>query len=131
MRMARPECDRSENIVRAVTTALWDEVNNRAQSGLFIGPNTSVSRLAVSGLPELMQIFLRDLERPPITLLWAGEINVGKLQDLGINYEHKRTTITVEVEPTETNPAHAEIPQKLSRGLAILIGGSLKRHPAP
>lgn len=129
--MARPECERWENVVRAVTSAHWDEANKRAGSNLFTGPNTSVSRLAVLEMRELIAIFLRDLQRPPITLLWAGEINVGTLQDIGANYGARPTKITVEMAPEDNNKAHAEIPQRLSRGLAILIGASLNRHPVP
>lgn len=129
--MARRECDRSENIVRAITTAYWDAEEQRPQSSLFRGPETSVSRLKVLDLKALFEIFRRDLERNPPTLLMAGEINVGVLQDLGQSYKDKPTKISVEEVPLPNNPAHAEIPQKLSRGLANTINQHLKLHPAP
>lgn len=129
--MARRECDSSENIVRAITTANWDEKEGRAQSSLFIGPNTSVSRLAVLDLADLFEIFRRELGQHPRRVLMAGEINIGTMQEIGRAYEPKPTEITVEEAPEPNNPAHAEIPQTLSRGLSKRLRDSLKMHPAP
>jgi hypothetical protein len=39
--------------------------------------------------------------------------------------------LTVEPKPVEGNPAHAEIPQKISRGLANQILKKLKLHNPP
>lgn len=129
--MARPKCHPSENIVRAITTADWDEVEQRAQSSLFRGSHTSVSRLAVLGLRELFAIFRRDLEKYPRLVLKAGEINVGVLQEIGRQHVHP-TELTVEQDPLEDNPAHAEIPQQISKGLATRINKSLQlRDPPP
>jgi hypothetical protein len=129
--MGRPECGPSENVVRAITTAHFDEVEGRIQSDLFVGPNTSVSRLAVLALSEIFEIFKRELEKHPRRVLMAGEINVGELQEIGSTHVEKPTTITVEEAGEPGNPAHAEIPQKLSRGLSKKIIDRLRRHPAP
>jgi hypothetical protein len=124
------ECADSEQIIRAITTAHYDEVEQRVNSGLFLGPGTSVSRLAVLSLAEIFDIFKRDLGQPPQRVFYAGEINVGVLQQMG--REHNQpTVITVEKKPEPNNPAHAEIPQKIPRGLSKKIIKALKRHPAP
>ena len=123
--MERPECSREENIVRAITEAHWDKKNSRVSSSLFTGANTSISRLKISPLNELFLVFDSDFKSK---VLSAGEINVSKLQDIGTNYNPPKE-ITVEIAPTPTNPAHAEIPQKLSKGLSKKIRNELIIHP--
>lgn len=126
--MPRPECSPDENIVRAIHAADWDEVQDQKSSQIFKGHNISVSRLAVLDLPELLQIFHRDLDTSPNgVIVGAGEINVGKLQEIGRTFQHP-AALTVEIEPVEGNPAHAEIPQKISRGLALAIIRTLTFH---
>ena len=71
----------------------------RIAPSLFTGENTSVSRLAVIPLSEHWDMFRKHLEKPP------------------------------EPRPEDWNPAHAEIPQKITRGLATKIVSALKRHP--
>lgn len=105
-----------------------DEGEQRAYSGLFRGPNTSVSRLAVLGLAELLAIFRRDLEHPPWPLLvGAGEINVGVLQSIG-RESQPPVAITVKEDSEPENPAHAIIPQKLGKGLSGRVVRQLKWH---
>ena len=129
--MIRPLVDSKENIVRAIRTADWDKKKNRFSSDLFKGPYTSVSRLSILSLKELFEIFHRDLDReisdPPNIVRWAGEINVGNMQRIGLTHQ-KPIQITVEQDPTPNNIAHAEIIQKLSRGLSIKIINSLIIH---
>lgn len=100
-------------------------------SDLFRGKNTSVSRLSIFCLKQLFEIFHRDLDRPlrhpPNYVRWAGEINVGELQAIGLVFEHS-VEITVEKDPLPYNLAHATIPQKLSRGLSRVIIKSLIIH---
>lgn len=139
--MPRPECPPSENIVRALTTAYWDPVGKRYQSHLFSAEgNTSVSRLAILSLAELFEIFQTKLEKPfaepPRLLLGAGEINIGDLQALG-RQRNPPVALTVEEapdgpeEPPPLNPAHAEIPQSIPRGLSKAIIKALKEHDPP
>lgn len=115
-----------EDIVRAILTDKWD--GERIAPSLFKGENVSVSRLTVVSLADHWEMFRNHLEKPPERRLeLIGEINVGHLQQLG--RDHKpRTDITVEPNPVEWNPGHAEIPQKISRGLANKIVNALKRH---
>lgn len=122
--MSRPLCEDHENILRAINEANWDAGKNRGNSSLFKGPNTSVSRLAVTSKAEIMDIFRAELRCPVVC---AGEINVGNLKQIGLLHE---SVITVEQDPIiPTNPAHAEIPQRITaRKLAYAILDSLELH---
>ncbi len=122
--MNHQECGLHENIIRALRSSDWDPKNKRFSSDVLKGPNTSVGRLIILPLNDLFEIFHRELdrlERPPNIVKWAGEINVGLLKHIGINYKNKPTKITVLPKPLISNPAHAEIPQKLSRPLCLKI----------
>ncbi len=63
-------------------------------------------------------------------MLGAGNINVGKLQDIGASHTPP-CKISVIISPTRRNPAHAEIPQKIKRNLAKKIKEELVIHDAP
>jgi hypothetical protein len=117
-----------EEIVRAICTDKWD--GHRFSPSLFRGTNTSVSRLAVIPLDQHWEIF-RCVECPPQRKLeLIGQINVGRLQKLGENYVPS-ARLTVEPKPEESNPAHAEIPQKISEGLSKKIIAALTIHKPP
>jgi len=121
--MLRPLCEDHENILRAINEAHWDNKQKRGTSSLFRGPNTSVSRLAILDKDEIIKIFRMELRCP---VLFAGEINIGHLKQIGKNHDKE---ITVEQDPTETNPAHAEIPQKITaKKLALNILKVLTLH---
>ena len=118
-----------ENIARAICTDKWD--GQRAAPSLFTGENTSVSRLSLIPLVEHWDLFRKHVERPPERRLeLIGEINVGTLQKIGTEHQ-TRVDLTVEPKPEDWNPAHAEIPQKISRGLATKIVRSLTFHKPP
>src|SRR5436189_1161756 len=118
-----------EDIVRAIFTDKWD--GERIAPSLFAGENVSVSRLAVVALAEHWDMFRKHLEKPPERRLERiGEINVGRLQRIGRNYK-KSIDLTVEAKPEDWNPAHAEIPQRITRGLANQIVNALKLHQPP
>ncbi len=121
--------DPSEDIVRAVCTDKWD--GDRLSPSLFVGENISVSRLAVVPLSEHWDLFRQYVEKPPERRLeLIAEINVGQLQELGRT--HKPSIhLTVEPRPEAWNPAHAEIPQNIRRGLANRIRPMLKLHHPP
>lgn len=126
--MNRAECPREENIVRALCDSHFDEEHNRFSSYVFVGPNTSVSRLFILSLNELFKIFHRDLDKPQKSkVIASGEINVGKLKAIGKNHNEPKV-ITVEIDPLPKNEAHSLIPQTLSRGLARKIIDELKIH---
>lgn len=121
--MPRPLCEDHENILRAINEAHWDVTKNRASSSLFKGPNTSVSRLLILSREEIVEIFKRDLPHPPISI---GELNVGNLMQIGQNCNFP---LSVEQDPVEGNPAHAEIPQKINnRKIALTIIDSMTMH---
>lgn len=140
--MSRPECDPSENILRSIRSSDWDKNNERYSSNLFTGPNTSVGRLGILPKEELFTIFCGELHKPPVhRVLKGGELQVGRLIDLGKSFISNKKPdprkITVEEDPVKDdpvlldNPAHAEIVQKLPRGLAFDIIEELKMHKAP
>lgn len=106
---------REEDILRAVSEAHWD--GKRLDTDLFEGKGISVSRLAITSFPDLCSIFRATIKAPTVM---AAEINVGNLQDIGTNHLPAKV-LTVEEVPLEDNPAHAEIPQRISTGLARKI----------
>jgi len=121
--------DQSEDIVRAICSDKWD--GERLAPSLFSGENTSVSRLAVISLEDHWDLFRRHVQRPPERLLeMIGEIKVARLQEIGRSH-HAPIELTVEPMPEDWNPAHAEIPQKITRGLANKILPALTLHRSP
>ncbi len=119
----------SEDIVRAVCTDKWD--GERLSPSLFVGENISVSRLALIPLCDHWDLFRTYVEKPPERRLeMIAEINVGQLQMLG-QTNNPCVELTVEPKPEAWNPAHAEIPQRITRGLANRILPVLKRHLPP
>jgi hypothetical protein len=126
--MNRPECGDDEDVVRAITTAHWDPEEGRISSSLFKGEGISVSRLQVLSLAALLDLCDRELVRPPErSVRGAGEIRVRSLKQIGREFQHP-TELTVEQDPTPTNPAHAEIPQRISKGLSRRIVDALVLH---
>ena len=67
---------------------------------------------------------------PERRLELIAEINVGRLQEIG-RARNPAVTLTVEAKPEERNPAHAEIPQNITRGLANQILAELRLHHPP
>ena len=127
--MPREKLAGEEDIVRAILNAHWDVENNRWSSELFKGENISVSRLSILPLREIFEIFDNELGIPPRSVIFAGEINIANLQAIAQNYVSKPTKLTVEEDALPTNKAHAEIPEKITRGLAFEIIKGLKLHP--
>lgn len=129
---SRPKCPGHEDVVRAIRSADYDEKNRRFSSGLFKGMEVSVSRLTVFSLDRLFFIFHADLDRPeknpPTKVKWAGEIKVSTLESIGQSHEPGPINLTVEADPTERNPAHAVIPQRITTGLAHKINRALRIH---
>lgn len=130
--MPRRQCPQEENVLRAIHSAHWDQNEDRKSSAIFKGPNISVSRLSILAMEELFAIFHRKLDESKNgAIVAAGEINVGRLQTIGREYQVQPTDITVEEDPEEDNRAHAIIPQKISKGLARVIIGNLTIHNDP
>ena len=137
--MPRPEVSSEENIVRAIHNAWWDIENDVKHSSIFKDSrgNISVSRLSILSLDKLFEIFHQQLDSSPNgKIIAAGEINVGRLVEIGLEHKENPTNLTVEKAPIEENkakgevenPAHAEIPQKISKGLANRIIKELIFH---
>ena len=115
--------------MRAVCSDKWD--GERLSPSVFVGEGLSVSRLALIPLSEHWSMFRDHVEDPPERRLeMITEINVGRLHEIGQTYATP-TEITVEPKPDDWNPAHAEITQRLTRGLANAILPHLKRHLSP
>ncbi len=118
-----------EDIVRAICTDKWD--GERLSPSLFAGEGTSVSRIALIPLVDHWDLFRRYVEKPPERRLeLIGQINVGHLQAIGRGYA-TATELTVEPKPEDWNSAHAEIPQRITKGLANKILPELKLHQPP
>jgi hypothetical protein len=119
----------TEDIVRAVCTDKWD--GERLSPSLFVGENTSLSRLALISLDDHWDLFRQYVEKPPERQLeLIGEINVGRLQHIG-RAHNPPLELTVEPKPVDWNPAHAQIPQRITRGLANQILPELTLHRPP
>jgi len=84
--------------------------------------------LALLSLDDHWDLFRRHVQKPPERRLeLIAEINVGKLQDIGLHHVPP-IALTVEPKPEDWNPAHAEIPQRITRGLAYRILPALILH---
>lgn len=135
--MPRTLCDASELVVRAICSPNhFDPEAQRISPNLFTGSEISLSRLKLLTLEEHWSLFRQHVQKPHQRLELFGEIAVGPLQEIGLNYKAgpidkpvpQPVTITVEEAPEDWNPAHAEIPQKLTRGLANQIIPALRLH---
>ena len=111
--------DASEDIAKAVCSDKFDAASGEVSASLFKGNGSSVSRLSLCPLEDTWEMFRYRVEKPPQrTLERVGVINVGRLVEVGRNFEDNPTTLTVEAVPLEGYLSHAEIPQKISRGLS-------------
>lgn len=118
-----------EDIARAICSNHWDPETQLISGSLFKGSGTSVSRLAITPLYDTWDLFRREVESPPErTLERIGTINVGKLHSIGQSYEPAPTELSVEARPQPGYESHAEIPQKISRGLSNVIIKALQIH---
>ena len=136
--MTRLPCAPEENVVRAICSPdHYNPETGEISPSLFSGSDTtSLSRLKILSLEDHWDLFRKHLQKPHRRLEMFGEIGVARIQEIGLNYQvgppGKQTpqpvNLTVEQAPEEWNPSHAEIPQKISRGLANKILPALKRH---
>src|SRR5258708_4506452 len=136
--MTRPLCALEEDVVRAICSPdHYDPKTKLISPSLFSGSDTtSLSRLKILSLEDHWDLFRKYVQKPHRHLEMFGEIGVGKIQEIGRDYRvgppGKQTpqpvNLTVEQAPEEWNPAHAEIPQKITRGLANKILPALKKH---
>ena len=121
--------DASEDIAKAVCSEKFDPATGEVSGSLFKGSGSSVSRLSLCPLDETWDLFRQRVEKPPDrNLERIGVINVGLLAEIGGNFKNNPTTLTVEAVPLDGYLSHAEIPQKISRGLSNEIVRSLALH---
>lgn len=119
--------DLSEDIAKAICSDKLDPATGELSASLFKGAGSSVSRLAICPLEETWDLFRQRVEKPPERALERiGVINVGQLAEVGRTYSDNPTELTVEAVPLEGYPSHAEIPQKISRGLSNAILKNLR-----
>lgn len=122
-------CPEHEEIVRALRPTDYDERHGRYSSAVFKGTRISVGRLAVLPFERLWSIFCAEIGTTENPVTKCGQINVGKLQELGAK---TLRTLYVTFCPTSTNPAHAEIcGDAISRGLAKTIVDEMKLLDPP
>jgi hypothetical protein len=112
---ARPFALPEEEVVIALHPPRWDPKLNRGTKSIFEKPNTSVSRLVISSIEEIVASFRRSIQGGKVDLKGYGVIGVGAIKAIG---EESQNPIAFEVtvdpvDPTREdpigNPAHAEI----------------------
>lgn len=121
----------SEDIAKAICSDKFDPVTGEVSASIFKGSGSSVSRLALCPLGDTWDLFRSRVEKSPLRILdRIGVINVGKLGEVGRSFKGNPTPLTVVAVPLEGYPSHAEIPEKISRGLAneIVRNLDLKRE---
>lgn len=119
--------DLSEDIAKAICSDKFDSATGEISASLFKGAGSSVSRLSICPMDETWGLFRQRVEKPPErTLERIGTINVGQLAKVGRTYPDNPTELTVKAVPLEGYPSHAEIPQKISRGLSNIIIKNLR-----
>lgn len=126
--MPSQELARTERVVRAILETHYNKAKNHYSSDLFMNGDISLSRLAIKSYDEIVDIFLYELDKPNRAVVGTGEISVGDLQDIGLNHTDKPTSITVIQKPEKLNTAHAEMPQKISKGLSRKIIAKLQKQ---
>jgi hypothetical protein len=69
-------------------------------------------------LERVWQIFISEIDKPSNPLKGAMKLSVAQIVDAGAD---NNEVVEVIQAPTETNPAHAEIRQRLSRKLSLRL----------
>lgn len=118
-----------EQIAKAICLDKYDPATGEISPSLFKGSGSSVSRLAICDLTDTWVLFRSRVERPPDrTLERIGTIQVGDLEKIGREFRDNPTDLTVIEVPLEEYPSHAEIPEKISRGLSNVLVRNLQVH---
>ena len=125
-----------EDVVRAICSDKYDSQSGRISPSLFRGPNISVSRLSILPLSMQWRVLMATVQKlPGRRLEQLGEINVGRLTELGRSYvangKPAPVELTVIADPTPQNSAHAVIPENISTGLGKKIIDNLVCHKMP
>jgi len=127
---------REEQVVRAVCTEHYDSDSGRISPSLYEGKETSVSRLAVIPLAGQWPTLAATVQKlPGRRLEKLGELGVGQIEDIGANYTQNgnqaAVTLTVVNDQTPQNPAHAIIPEKITKGLSRVLRQATVIHDPP
>ena len=110
--LARDSLSGEEQVVMALITPFYDAEHNRVSKSAFEKPDTSVSRLSVSKLEDIISVFRRDLDRPHRLVEGYGLINVEAIRCAGKDVDDLDLDVTadpIECPVESINKAHAEI----------------------
>jgi len=113
--LARAAVPNEEDVVIALHPPRWDFTLNRGTKSIFEKPNTSVSRLAISHLDEILACFKRTIQGGNVDLKGYGTIKVEKIKAIGaaatnpIDFEVTIDPVKPSTEDPIGNPAHAEL----------------------
>lgn len=125
--MPEEYCDRTETIIRALRTDVYDKEAGKCSSSAFKGNKLSVSRPAILSISKIFDIFHRDLDRENgPTVNGGASIGVDQLIQLILQSDRFESAFVINspvTEPNRENPAHAEIvaSKDLTRGVANKI----------
>ncbi|MDT4879576.1 hypothetical protein FQZ97_1152610 [compost metagenome] len=96
-------------MVIALHEPSWDRTLNRGTTSTFANyPRKSCSRTAVLPLAQILELFKKEIGGGKIKIEGYGIIDVATIRALGSAAEAPVEFVVTE-DPTETNPAHAEI----------------------
>ncbi len=120
-RPEREQITENETLLRAITTGLYDDKNNRPSSAAFTGEEVSLSRPSITPIEDLEPYFRRTLAKPekdpPLEYLGYASMENFALQELGRKVDQIEA-LSVWADPLSDNLAHAVILGKISRGLS-------------
>lgn len=125
--MEQTECNDSEFIIRAIRETNFDREKQRYSSSVFEGQNRSVSRIGVLPKDKILLIYHVQANKRKDQLIATGTIQIKKLKQIAQEYKPEKANkyqppqLTVIATPMCVNKAHAEIPQKITKGLANRI----------
>ena len=105
-----------EAVVRAICNDKFD--GERVSPSVFVGENVSVSRLGILSFEDLWTILAEEVSRPPERILKRlAKTTVSEIETVGSESDPP-FDLKVHAAPPETNPAHAEIRPRMTRGQA-------------
>lgn len=103
----RAVLDGQEQLAIALHEPSWDRTLQRGTKGTFQHVDTSVSRLSITPIAELVELFKEEVGRGIRKIEAYGLFYVHDVEAVGA--ESESTELVVTADPLENNPAHAEI----------------------
>lgn len=104
---AREVLDGEEQIAIALHLPSWCPKNKRGTKSAFQRFNTSVSRLAITPIADIVGIFIAEVGKGVRLIEGYGVCRVREVEAAAQGSE--TTKLVVTADPKESNPAHAEI----------------------